>query len=81
VARGEHVDVVLDIALRLPDQDVSRVFASVEARDGSGKALQGPATALAGASVDALVEALRSLGGESSSAAVEVEVRCSVASL
>jgi hypothetical protein len=64
------------VQLFLPDQDVSRVHADVQARDGAGHALSPAAEDFVTGTVGTLVELLRGLGGESSTAAVELEVRC-----
>jgi hypothetical protein len=81
LARGDRLDVALAISLSVPDQDVSRVFASVEPRSPSGHPLPAAGAALARRSLQTLVEALRGLGGEASSSEVQVEVRCPVSSL
>jgi len=80
LARGEGVVVVLAISLSVPDQDISRVFASVEAHTPAGRPLPLLGAALARRSVQTLVEPLRGLGGEASSG-VALEVRCPVSSL
>jgi hypothetical protein len=64
------------VKLFVPDQDVSRVHADVQVRDGAGHALSPAAEAFVTGTVGTLVELLRGLGGESSTAAVELEVRC-----
>jgi hypothetical protein len=88
LARGDRIELRLAISVSVPDQDVSRVFASVRAEGGARgqshpltPAAQAQAQRLAAHAVATMVEALRGLGGESSTAAVEVEVRCTVASL
>jgi hypothetical protein len=70
--------VRVTIAIVLPDQDVSRVHAEVQAREASGRALSGAAEALVTAAVGTALEALRGLGGEASAASVELEVSCAV---
>jgi hypothetical protein len=64
------------IAIRLPDQDVSRLHAEVLPRDASGRPLSAVAEAIVSGSVGTLLEALRGLGGEASAASVELEVTC-----
>jgi hypothetical protein len=91
LARGDRIEVRLAISLSVPDQDLSRVFGSVRAQigdgggapgqGGQGRPLTAAAQGLVTRAVVTLVEPLRGLGGESSTAAVEVEVRCKVASL
>ena len=66
------------VAIRFPDQDVSRLHAEVRARDGSGRPLTAAAEALVSTSVGTALEALRGLGGEASAASVELEVSCRV---
>jgi hypothetical protein len=65
------------VAILLPDQDVSRVHARVQATVG-GHPLSTVAEAFVGATVSSAIEALRGLGGEASAASVEVEVTCAV---
>jgi hypothetical protein len=69
---------LLRVAVKLfvPDQDVSRVHADVQVRDAAGHALSPAAEAFVTGTVGTLVELLRGLGGESSTAAVQLEVRC-----
>jgi hypothetical protein len=60
------------------------VFASVHAQGeqaGKARPLPPAAEGLVIRAVTTLIEPLRGLGGESSTAAVQVEVRCAVASL
>lgn len=66
------------VAVMVPNQDVSRVHSEVRARDATGRELDAAAEALVSDTVSSLVEMLRGLGGEASSAAVELEVRCDV---
>ena len=76
--------VVLDIAVAVPDQDLTRIFVRVSGEmragpssaRGDGRPLSVDGQALAFASVSTLVEVLRGLGGEASTANVELEVRC-----
>lgn len=85
VTGGESGAVELRISLSVPDQDMARVHASVELepRASSAKARaepwSGPARAVSEASVETLVEPLRSLGGEANASEVKVEVRCPIA--
>jgi hypothetical protein len=64
------------VSLTFPDQDISRVHALLEARDLGGHPLPPAADALVSADVSSLIELLRGLGGEASTAAVELKVRC-----
>jgi hypothetical protein len=66
------------VALMVPDEDVSRVHAEVVARDGAGRELPPANQALVSETVSSLVELLRGLGGESSAASAELEVRCAL---
>ncbi|HEX4448912.1 MAG TPA: hypothetical protein VH044_19360 [Polyangiaceae bacterium] len=67
------------LAILTPDEDVSRVHAEVRARGTAGRELDPAAQALVSDTVSSLLELLRGLGGEASSAAVELEVSCAVA--
>jgi hypothetical protein len=105
LSTGDHVTVRLAIALSVPDQDLSRAYAEVEASnagfapsapppdDGASQPTQSPADPAAARSdkplpeaalararqaVASLVEPLRALGGESSTAALAVRVDCLV---
>jgi hypothetical protein len=75
-------EVRLRISVVVPDEDITRAHASVvgrTARDG-----ESPRPAMveaARASVDSLLEPLRALGGESTTAAIVSEVTCAVASV
>jgi hypothetical protein len=66
----------LVVSLTFPDQDISRVHAELQVHDAGGRASPPSVDALALATVSTLVELLRGLGGEASTAAVELEVRC-----
>jgi hypothetical protein len=66
------------VAVLVPDEDVSRVHAEVHARDAQGRELPAQAEALVSDTVSSLAEAFRSLGGEASTAAAELEVTCTV---
>jgi hypothetical protein len=82
VAAGQSVEVLVQVALSVPDQDVSRARAVSEARDAaSGLALSSAANEVVQTGVDTLVTALRGLGGEANAAAASVAVRCTVRSL
>jgi hypothetical protein len=87
LAPGESVELRLVLALRVPDQDVSAVHADVSltarplAGAGPRQTNLGVSSALAERALGALLEPLRGLGGEASASALEVEVRCVVASL
>jgi len=64
------------IALSAPDQDVTRVHADVVGSDAAAHPLSPLAQSLVANAVDTLVEALRSLGGVTTTGAIEVRVRC-----
>jgi hypothetical protein len=94
LAPGESAELRLRIALRVPDQDVSAVHGHVDvtlaahplarpplAGEGPRQTNLGSASALAERALAALIEPLRGLGGDSTASALEVEVRCVVASL
>jgi hypothetical protein len=84
LSRGERLEVRLAISLVVPDQDVSRVFASVHAQAWQAaqpRPLPPAAEGVVTRALTTLIEPLRGLGGESSTAAVQVQVRCAVASL
>jgi len=76
--RGDRMTLNIRMALIVPDQDVSRVHATV-AVDAAGRPVPLQGEALVAGAVDTLVEVLRSLGGVSSVQALEVEVRCGLA--
>jgi len=81
--------VEIEVSLTVPDQDVSRVRAEVQVtwhdpggHESAGATGAAPAPDLkrmASTDVSTLVEALRGLGGQASSAAVDVHVTCSLA--
>jgi hypothetical protein len=79
VAPGESLAVTLRIALEAPGQDVAAVHARVDARGGGTRGLAPLAWTLADRGLRALVELLRGLGGQTTTASVGVEVRCLVA--
>jgi len=60
----------------LPDEDISRLHAEFQARDASGHDASPAVQALVSGTVETLLELLRSLGGEASTAVVELEVSC-----
>jgi|HubBroStandDraft_1064217.scaffolds.fasta_scaffold02070_2 hypothetical protein len=68
--------VDLQVALTVPDQDVSALSARIAATGPGGLPLSPAAEAVATEATTTLLELLRSLGGESSAAAVGVRVRC-----
>lgn len=77
---GESVVATLVVSLRIPDQDLSRLYGSArlttpEGHPPTSAARDAARTALAG-----LLEPLRSLGGQASAAGLDVEVRCTIAS-
>ncbi|MDP9001153.1 MAG: hypothetical protein M3O46_13715 [Myxococcota bacterium] len=76
--QGTPPTVNLGIAVISPDQDLTRVHANVyELRvDGAGEAHSADIESLIGRSVSTLIEPLRGLGGESSTAVLEVAVSC-----
>lgn len=82
LAPGKTTTVRLRLALTVPDQDLSLVRVGVRATDAaSDRPLPRAGEDVVRSAVASLVEPLRSLGGEASAAAVQVEVRCTVASL
>jgi len=87
LSRGDRMVVRVAISVSVPDQDVSGVFASVRAQAEQAEPphtthpLSPASEGIVTRAVSTLIEPLRALGGESSTAAVQVEVRCTVASL
>ena len=73
-ARTVHIAV----SLVLPDEDVSRLHAELRARDANGRDVAPAVQAVVSSAVSTLLELLRSLGGEASTAAVELEVTCAL---
>jgi hypothetical protein len=84
VSRGAVATVILRITIVAPDQDLTRLHARTHGRlsaPESSVPLSPEAEAVVNGSVATLVETLRGLGGEASTAVVELEVRCTVRSL
>jgi hypothetical protein len=82
LAPRETAELRLRVALVVPDQDVTRVHASigVQSAPASPEAAR-LASRLADLSLAGLLEPLRSLGGQATASNVEVEVRCVVSRL
>jgi hypothetical protein len=76
--RGENVTLRIRVALSVPDEDLSRLNAEIRSRDAQGHPFPGPIEALVSDAVGTLLEPLRSLGGEASTASLVLEVRCTV---
>lgn len=76
VAPKGPLRIDIRVSITMPDQDVSAVSARVEATDSRGLPLSPSAEAVVTDAATTLVELLRSLGGESRTAAVGVHVRC-----
>jgi hypothetical protein len=69
--------VVIRIAVTIPDQDVARAVATVQATAaGPPSSLPPAASGAVERSVATLLEAFRGLGGESSTAATALTLRC-----
>jgi hypothetical protein len=66
------------VALLVPDQDLSRLHATTGAQGAEGHRLSPAARMAISESVGSLLELLRALGGESSAASVDLEVRCAL---
>ncbi len=82
VAAEQSLEVLVHVALSVPDQDLTRARAVASALDASsGLGLSSAANEVVQAAVDTLVTALRALGGEANAAAASVAVRCTVRSL
>ncbi|MGH7440916.1 MAG: hypothetical protein ACRENE_35010 [Polyangiaceae bacterium] len=73
---GAPKTVVLRVAVTIPDQDVARALAAVSGSAAGSPTLPPAATVLLERSVASLVEAFRGLGGESSTAALALTLRC-----
>jgi hypothetical protein len=78
LSQGEATTLRVRIALTLPDEDMSRVQASVESHASGDRDLSEEARALVEATVNSLLETLRALGGESSAAGMRVDVACEI---
>jgi hypothetical protein len=81
LTKGDELTLRVQVALAVPDQDLTRLHARVSVRsfkEGAGAALPSTAEKAANDSVQTLLEPLRSLGGEATAAEVKVEVRCHV---
>jgi hypothetical protein len=76
LAQGEELALRIRVAVTVPDQDVSRLHAAVQAFDGAGLRQPALAQALVSQAVRTLLEPMRGFGGEASAASVELEVRC-----
>jgi hypothetical protein len=70
--------VDIQVTVILPDQDVSALSARIVVTGPGGLPLPPAAEAVATEATTTLLELLRSLGGESSAAAVGVRVRCDI---
>ncbi|MGD0676575.1 MAG: hypothetical protein ABSC94_14240 [Polyangiaceae bacterium] len=70
--------VRLRIVITFTDEDVSGLHAVVTAVDESGRPLPPNGAALAEGAVDTMVELLRALGGQSSAASLNLDVRCAL---
>jgi hypothetical protein len=84
VPRGESARVSVRIAIVAPDEDLTRVHARIRGMlwtQASSRPLSAEAEAIVVDSVLTLMEPLRGLGGEASTAVVELEVSCGVSSL
>jgi hypothetical protein len=69
--------VVIRIAVTIPDQDVARAVATVQASAaGPSPSLSPAATSVVERSIASLLEPFRGLGGESSTAASALTLRC-----
>jgi hypothetical protein len=77
---GEVAVVTLELSLRVPDQDLSRVYAGVRLTAPAPRSLPPDAAELARGAVSTLLEPLRALGGQASTSALSAEVHCTIAS-
>jgi hypothetical protein len=77
-AARSSVPLRVRVDLTVPDQDLSRLHANIDARDATGHHLPPPAQSAARAAVNTLLEMLRALGGESTAAALSVDIACIV---
>jgi len=76
LAPGQILAVRIHIAVTIPDQDLARLHAEVSGVGGAGRSASLAASAAIERAVATLLEPLRSLGGESSTASVETSVTC-----
>ncbi|MGA7120987.1 MAG: hypothetical protein WBY94_12865, partial [Polyangiaceae bacterium] len=83
LARGGAAAVAVHIVITVPDQDLTRMHASVQGnlRGPPPRPLSAAGEAVVRDSVATLIEPLRGLGGEASTEVVELEVTCKVSSL
>jgi hypothetical protein len=75
---GETATLRIRVALSLPDEDLSRLHADIQSIDAEGHPSIPPVEALVSDAVGTMLEPLRALGGEASTAALHLEVRCTV---
>jgi hypothetical protein len=72
------VRIDIRVTMTMPDQDVSALSARVVATEAGGLPLSPPAETAVTDAATTLLELLRSLGGESTTAAVGARVRCEI---
>ena len=76
---GDPLVARVDVELRVPDDDVRAAYATVDGvSEETGERLSDAALARLDTSTRPLVAALRALGGEATTAAATVHVRCAV---
>jgi hypothetical protein len=75
---GETATLRIRVALAVPDEDLSRLHAKIESHDAEGHPSAPTVEALVSDAVGTMLEPLRALGGEASTAALHLEVRCTV---
>jgi hypothetical protein len=78
---AEKSAVKLAISVAVPDEDMTRVHADVRGEiheDGATRGLSGEADAVVRGSLATLVEPLRGLGGEASTAVLDLKVTCNL---
>ena len=81
---GQTLAVGIHLTLTIPDQDLARLHAAVTGLASGARQLSlatKAAREVIDTAVATLLEPLRSLGGESSAAAVDISVTCEVARL
>jgi hypothetical protein len=78
---GQILPLRIRVSLTIPNQDLARLHAEVTGVAGSGRQASLAAGAAIESAVATLLEPLRSLGGESSAAALETSITCEVARL